>query len=89
MSWQLQNAKQRFSELVERARREGPQLVTKHGREAVVVVSAEEYRPNAELDAAEEPVTMVRSTAASSGTPSPGPTPATASDTGTPADWSV
>jgi len=44
MSWQLQNAKQRFSELVERARREGPQLVTKHGREAVVVVSAEEYR---------------------------------------------
>lgn len=44
MVWQLQAAKQRFSELVERARREGPQLVTKHGREAVVVVSAEEYR---------------------------------------------
>jgi antitoxin Phd len=42
--WQLQAAKQRFSELVERAQREGPQLVTKHGREAVVVVSAEEYR---------------------------------------------
>jgi antitoxin Phd len=44
MVWQLQAAKQRFSELVERARREGPQVVTKHGREAVVVVSAEEYR---------------------------------------------
>ncbi|MEX2211856.1 MAG: type II toxin-antitoxin system Phd/YefM family antitoxin [Gaiellaceae bacterium] len=44
MVWQLQAAKQRFSELVERARREGPQLVTKHGREAVVVVSAEDYR---------------------------------------------
>jgi len=44
MAWQLQAAKQRFSELVERARREGPQVVTKHGREAVVVVSAEEYR---------------------------------------------
>ena len=44
MAWQLQAAKQRFSELVERAQREGPQVVTKHGRETVVVVSAEEYR---------------------------------------------
>lgn len=43
-AWQLQAAKQHFSELVERARREGPQVVTKHGKEAVVVVSAEEYR---------------------------------------------
>jgi antitoxin Phd len=42
--WQLQAAKQHFSELVERARRDGPQVVTKHGKEAVVVVSAEEYR---------------------------------------------
>ena len=44
MAWQLQTAKQRFSELVERAQREGPQVVTKHGKEAVVVVSIEEYR---------------------------------------------
>lgn len=44
MAWQLQAAKQQFSELVERARREGPQVVTKHGKEAVVVVSVEEYR---------------------------------------------
>jgi antitoxin Phd len=44
VSWQLQAAKQRFSELVERARREGPQIVTKHGKDAVVVVSAEDYR---------------------------------------------
>lgn len=44
MAWQLQAAKQRFSELVERARHEGPQVVTKHGKEAVVVVSVEEYR---------------------------------------------
>lgn len=43
MAWQLQEAKQRFSELVARARREGPQRVTKHGRDAVVVVAAEEY----------------------------------------------
>ena len=44
MAWQLQAAKQRFSELVERARRDGPQVVTKHGKETVVVVSVEEYR---------------------------------------------
>ena len=44
MTWQLQTAKQHFSELVERARRDGPQFVTKHGKEAVVVVSVEEYR---------------------------------------------
>jgi len=44
MVWQLQTAKQHFSELVERARSEGPQIVTKHGRDAVVVVSAEEYQ---------------------------------------------
>lgn len=44
MVWQLQAAKQRFSELVERAQREGPQVVTKHGKEAVVVVSVDEYR---------------------------------------------
>jgi antitoxin Phd len=43
-SWQLQAAKQHFGELVECARRDGPQIVTKHGKEAVVIVSAEEYR---------------------------------------------
>jgi prevent-host-death family protein len=43
VAWQLQAAKQHFSELVERARNEGPQVVTKHGKDAVVVVSAEEY----------------------------------------------
>ncbi len=44
VAWQLQAAKQHFSELVERARRDGPQVVTKHGKEAVVVVAAEDYR---------------------------------------------
>jgi prevent-host-death family protein len=44
VAWQLQAAKQRFSELVERAQSEGPQVVTKHGREAVVIVSFDEYR---------------------------------------------
>jgi prevent-host-death family protein len=40
----LQDAKARFSELVRRARSDGPQHVTVHGRDEVVVVSAEEFR---------------------------------------------
>jgi prevent-host-death family protein len=42
--WRLQDAKARFSELVRRVRSEGPQHVTVHGRDEVVVVSAEEFR---------------------------------------------
>ncbi|ACK50366.1 prevent-host-death family protein [Methylocella silvestris BL2] len=42
--WLLQDAKARFSELVRRVRSEGPQHVTIHGREEVVVVSVEEFR---------------------------------------------
>ncbi len=42
--WQLQTAKQKFSELVDRALAEGPQVVTRHGREVVVVVGIDEYR---------------------------------------------
>ncbi len=41
-SWSVQDAKNRFSELVEAARRK-PQTVTKHGKPAVVVVAADEY----------------------------------------------
>jgi prevent-host-death family protein len=41
--WKLQDAKARFSELVRRAQSEGPQRVTVHGKDAVVVVSAGEY----------------------------------------------
>ena len=41
--WQLQEAKARFSEVFRLARERGPQRVTKHGREAVVVIPAEEY----------------------------------------------
>ena len=43
-TWQLQDAKNKFSEVIERARTRGPQLVTRRGKEAAVVVSAEEYR---------------------------------------------
>jgi prevent-host-death family protein len=40
----LQDAKARFSELVRRVHSEGPQLVTVHGRDEVVVISANEFR---------------------------------------------
>ncbi len=42
--WLLQDAKARFSEVVRRVRSEGPQHVTVHGRDEVVIVSAEEFR---------------------------------------------
>lgn len=42
--WQLQEAKNRFSELVRKATEEGPQTVTKHGKESVIVLSADDYR---------------------------------------------
>ena len=41
-NWSVQDAKNRFSEVVEAARRE-PQVVTKHGKPAVVVLAVEEY----------------------------------------------
>jgi len=44
MVWQLQNAKQRFSEVIDRALAEGPQLVTRRGRAVVVVLAIDAYR---------------------------------------------
>ncbi len=49
--WQLQEAKARFSEVFRLARERGPQRVTKHGREAVIVLPAEEYARLAESEA--------------------------------------
>ena len=43
MEWQLQDAKNRFSEVVQRARKEGPQIVTLRGERAAVVLSAEAF----------------------------------------------
>ena len=43
-AWQLQDAKNRFSEVVERALHVGPQTVTRRGEPAVVVVSVETWR---------------------------------------------
>ena len=43
-TWQLQEAKSRFSELVDLTLKEGPQLVTRRGEEAVVILAAHDYR---------------------------------------------
>ncbi|KNZ34121.1 MAG: prevent-host-death protein [Methylibium sp. NZG] len=42
--WPVQDAKARFSEFLERCLAEGPQLVTRRGAEAAVLVSADEWR---------------------------------------------
>lgn len=43
MTWQVQEAKQRFSALVQQAMEEGPQIVTRHGEAVVVVLAIKEY----------------------------------------------
>lgn len=43
-TWQVQEAKTRLSEVIERARTEGPQTITRHGTERAVVLSVEDYR---------------------------------------------
>lgn len=42
-TWQLQEAKAKFSQVVDDALKDGPQVITRHGREAVVVVSHASY----------------------------------------------
>jgi len=44
MKWQIQQAKARFSEFIDRALREGPQTVTRHGKAVAVLVPVDEYR---------------------------------------------
>ena len=41
--WQLQTAKAKFSELFRRARNEGPQVVSRQGKEEVIVIPAEQF----------------------------------------------
>ncbi|MGH8363155.1 MAG: type II toxin-antitoxin system Phd/YefM family antitoxin [Gammaproteobacteria bacterium] len=43
MNWQLQDAKNQLSKLVQLARRRGPQVITRHGKPEAVVVSVETY----------------------------------------------
>jgi prevent-host-death family protein len=46
-NWTVAEAKAKFSEVVEKARTDGPQTITKNGRTAVVVVSVEEWERKA------------------------------------------
>ncbi len=51
--WQIQDAKQRFSEMIRAVMNEGPQVITRHGEDVAVVVDIGEYRrltrPSADL----------------------------------------
>jgi len=53
VKWQLQKAKNQLSEVVRKAQSEGPQVITLHGTDAVVVVSSKDYgrlaRPKGKL----------------------------------------
>jgi antitoxin Phd len=57
-TWQLQTAKARFSEVFRRARDEGPQLVTRQGKEGVVILPLEEFQEL--VDRARKPKSLVR-----------------------------
>ncbi|HEY2593390.1 MAG TPA: type II toxin-antitoxin system Phd/YefM family antitoxin [Chloroflexota bacterium] len=41
--WQLQEAKQRFSEVIRAVEREGPQIITRHGEDVAVIIDIAEY----------------------------------------------
>ena len=43
-TWPLQDAKNQFSQVVEFARKKGPQMVTRHGEPVAVIVSADEFK---------------------------------------------
>jgi antitoxin Phd len=53
-SWSIQDAKNRFSEVVEAAQLK-PQTVTKHGKPAVVVVAADDYERLIQLERVQAP----------------------------------
>jgi antitoxin Phd len=42
--WQLQEAKNRLSEVVRKAQKDGPQVITVHGADAAVVVAIDQFR---------------------------------------------
>ena len=41
--WQLQEAKQRFSEVIRAVEREGPQIITRHGEDVAVIIDIAEW----------------------------------------------
>ncbi|MBL7490860.1 type II toxin-antitoxin system Phd/YefM family antitoxin [Frankia sp. AgB1.9] len=44
MRWQVQEAKQRFGEMLRAVSRDGPQTISQHGHDAFVVIDIDEYR---------------------------------------------
>lgn len=44
MAWQLQEAKNKLSEVLERALKSGPQEITRHGKKAAVILSMRDYQ---------------------------------------------
>jgi prevent-host-death family protein len=42
--WQIQDAKQRFSEMIRAVASDGPQVITRHGEDVAVVIDIGEYR---------------------------------------------
>ncbi|MCB0023753.1 MAG: type II toxin-antitoxin system Phd/YefM family antitoxin [Caldilinea sp.] len=44
LSWQVQEAKNKFSEVIERASHGDPQVITKHGTEVAVVISIDQFK---------------------------------------------
>jgi antitoxin Phd len=57
-TWQVQAAKARFSELFRRARTEGPQLITRQGKEGVVMIADEHYELL--IDKAKQPKSLLQ-----------------------------
>ncbi|RPI79927.1 MAG: type II toxin-antitoxin system Phd/YefM family antitoxin [Desulfobacteraceae bacterium] len=53
--WQLQDAKNKFSQVVENALADGPQIITRRGAEVAVVLSADDYR---KMLAAQKPLSL-------------------------------
>ena len=43
-TWQLQDAKNKFSNLVKSAQKDGPQIVTKHGKKTIVILAFEDFK---------------------------------------------
>ena len=54
-SWTIRGARARFGEVFQRARTEGPQRITRQGKEAVVMMAEEQYAPaGAQITPAQE-----------------------------------
>ena len=47
-TWTVAEAKARFSEVIDRAKAEGPQKITKHGRTTAIIVSADQWERKSE-----------------------------------------